>query len=33
VLLAALPGPATKLPQPLFRGMDKLLASQLKKKG
>ncbi|MGB2248480.1 MAG: SDR family NAD(P)-dependent oxidoreductase [Alcanivorax sediminis] len=33
MLLAAAPGPITKLPQPLFRGMDQLLASRLKKKG
>ncbi|MDX1804376.1 MAG: SDR family NAD(P)-dependent oxidoreductase [Alcanivorax sp.] len=33
VLLAAVPGPATRLPQPLFRSMDKLLAGRLKKKG
>ena len=33
VLLAALPGPATKLPQPLFTGMDQWLSRQLNKKG
>ena len=32
VLLAAAPGPVTRLPQPLFRGMDKMLANRLKKK-
>lgn len=33
VLLAANPGPATRWPQPLFRGMDQLLAGRLKRKG
>ena len=33
ILLAALPGPATRLPQPFFRAMDHFLANQLKKKG
>lgn len=33
LLLSAAPGPATRLPQPLFRGMDRLLASWLKRKG
>lgn len=32
VLLAAAPGPVTRLPQPLFRSMDKMLANRLKKK-
>lgn len=31
--LAVLPGPATRLPQPLFRRMDKMLARRLKNKG
>ena len=33
LLLAAAPGPVTRLPQPLFRGMDQLLSRRLKKKG
>jgi short-subunit dehydrogenase len=33
LLLAVSPGPATRLPQPLFRGMDRLLARRLKRKG
>src|SRR5699024_956992 len=32
-LLAMAPGPATRLPQPLFRGMDALLAKALKSIG
>jgi short-subunit dehydrogenase len=33
LLLSAAPGPVTRLPQPLFRSMDRLLASRLKHKG
>lgn len=33
VLLAALPGPVTRLPQPLFRSMDAMLAKRLKDRG
>lgn len=33
LMLATAPGPVTRLPQPLFRNMDKFLAGQLKKKG
>lgn len=33
VLLAAAPGAITRLPQPLFRRMDRLLASRLQRKG